>query len=59
MGIPKKKRIFLQYGRPRFDSWVGKTPWRKERLLTPGLWPGAFQGLYSPTGCKESRDGLN
>ena len=25
--------------RPGFDPWVGKTPWRRERLATPLLWP--------------------
>ena len=34
--------------------WVGKIPWRRERLPTPVLWPGEFQGLYSPCGLKES-----
>ena len=42
-----------QCGRSRFDPWVGKIPWRKERLLTPVFWPGEFHGLYSPCGCKE------
>ena len=35
-------------------TWVGKIPWRKERLPTPVFWPGEFHGLYSPRGCKES-----
>ena len=43
----------LQCGRPGFDPWVGKIPWRKERLPTPVFWPGEFQGLYSPWGRKE------
>ena len=29
------KRICLQCGRPGFDPWVGKVPWRRERLQTP------------------------
>ena len=29
------------------DPWVGKIPWRRERLLTPVFWPGEFHGLYS------------
>ena len=29
-------------------SWVGKIPWRRERLPTPVFWPGEFHGLYSP-----------
>ena len=34
--------------------WVGKIPWRRERLPTPVFWPGEFHGLYSPWGHKES-----
>ena len=29
------QRICLQCRRPQFDSWVGKIPWRRVRLLTP------------------------
>ena len=47
-------RIHLQCGRPGFDPWVWKIPWRRERLPTPVFWPGEFHGLYSPWGCKES-----
>jgi len=32
-------------GDPRFDPWVGKIPWRRERLPTPVFWPGEFYGL--------------
>ena len=46
-------RIHLQCGRPWFNPWVGKIPWRRERLLTPVFWPGEFLGLYSPWGHKE------
>ena len=35
-------------------SWVGKIPWRRERLRTAVFWPGEFHGPYSPWGCKES-----
>ena len=35
------------------DPWVGKIPWRRERLPTPVFWPGEFQRLYSPYGRKE------
>ena len=28
-------RIHLQCRRPQFNSWVGKIPWRRDRLLTP------------------------
>ena len=37
----------LQCGR----SWVGKIPWRREKLPTPVFWPGEFHGLQ---GRKES-----
>ena len=37
-----------------WETWVGKFPWRRERLPTPVFWPGEFHGLYSPKGCKES-----
>ena len=34
--------------RAGFDPWVGKIPWRRERLPTPVLWPGEFHGLDGP-----------
>ena len=42
-------RICLQCGRPGFDPWVGKIPWRRERLPTPIFWPREFHGLGSQT----------
>ena len=36
------------------ETWVGRIPWRRERLPTPVLWPGEFHGLYSPWGRKKS-----
>ena len=36
--------ICLQCGWPGFDPWVGKIPWRKERLPTPVFWPEEFYG---------------
>jgi len=33
-------------GRPGFDPWVGKIPWRREWLPTPISWPGELHGLY-------------
>ena len=36
-----------------FDPWVGKIPWRKERLSIPVFWPGEFHVLYSPWGYKD------
>ena len=46
-------RIRLQCRRPGFNPWVGKIPWRRERLPTPIFWPGKLHGLYSPWGPKE------
>ena len=54
MGFPGGSRIRLQYGRPGFTPWVGKIPWRRERLPTPVFWLGEFHRLYSPQGQKES-----
>ena len=44
--------------RTRFDSWVRKMPWRKERKPTPVFFPGQPHGQrslagYSPWGQKE------
>ena len=36
-----------------FDPWVGKIPWKRERLPIPVIWPREFHGLYSPWGRKE------
>ena len=39
-------KILLQCGRPGFDPWVGKIPWRRERLPTPVFWPGKFHIVH-------------
>ena len=51
--------VCLQCGRPGFDPWVGKIPWRRKWQSTPVLLPGKFHGQrslvgYSPWGRKES-----
>ena len=46
-------KIHLQCRRSGFDPWIGKIPWRRERLPTPVFWPGEFHGLYSLWGPKE------
>ena len=51
--------IRLQCKRPRFDPWVGKTPWRREWQHTPNFLPGKFLRQRSlegcgPWGCNES-----
>ena len=52
------QRICLQCGRPGFDLWAGKIPWRREWLPTPVFLPGEFHGQgtlvgYSSWGHKE------
>ena len=42
----------------KWETWVGKIPWRRERLHTPVFWPGESYGQrslagYSPWGRKE------
>ena len=37
-----------------WKTWVGKIPWRRERLPAAVFWPGELHGLYSPGGHKES-----
>ena len=51
LGLPlwlSWQRIHLQCRRHGFNPWVGKIPWRKERLPTPVFWPGEFHGVDSP-----------
>ena len=36
--------VCLQCGRPGLDPWVGKIPWRRERLPTPVFWLGETMG---------------
>ena len=38
-------------GRPRFDPWVRKSPWRREWLPTPVFLPGEFHRQRSLAGC--------
>ena len=48
LGLPlwlSWSRICQQCGRPGFNPWVGKIPWRRERLPTPVFWPGEFHWL--------------
>ena len=45
----------LAVRRPRFDPWVGKIPWRRERLPTPVFWPGESHRHYKVHGVAKSR----
>ena len=54
----RRLSVCLQCGRPRFDPWVGKIPWRRKWQSTPVLLPGKSHGKrslvgYSPWGRKE------
>ena len=51
--------VCLQCGRPGFDPWVRKIPWRRKWQSTPVLLPGKSHGQrslvgYSPWERKES-----
>ena len=55
---PRRKSICLQCGRPRFNFWVGKIPWRRQWQPIPVVLPGKSHGrrslvAYSPRGHKE------
>ena len=43
-------KILLQCRRPRFDSWVGKIPWRRKWQPTSVFLPGESRGQRSLTG---------
>jgi len=47
-------RFRLQCGRPGFDPWVGKIPWRRTRQPTPVLYPGELHGQRSLAGYMQS-----
>ena len=51
---PAMRETWVRVRRPGFNPWVGKIPWRRERLPTPVFWPGEFHGLCSP-GVAKSR----
>ena len=50
----RRSRIYLQCRSPRFNPWVRKIPWRRERQPSLVFWPGEFHELYGPWGHKES-----
>ena len=57
-GLRACNSVCLQCGRPGFDPWVGKIPWRRKWQPTPVLLPGKFHGPrslvgYSPWGHKQ------
>ena len=40
--------VCLHCGRPGFNPWVGKIPWRRKCQPTPVLLPGKFHGSQAP-----------
>ena len=44
--VAQPVKNLLQYRRPRFDSWVGKIPWQRDRPPTPVFFgfPGGSAG---------------
>ena len=51
------KHLPTMQGRPRFNPWIGKIPWRRWKP-TPVFLPGKSHGQrtlvgYSPWGCKD------
>src|SRR5574340_174132 len=58
-GVAQTVKHRLQCGRPGFDPWVGKIPWRRKWQPTPEFLPGESPwtkepGGCSPLGCRES-----
>ena len=56
-GFPRwlsRQRICLQCRRPGFDPWVGKIPWRREWLPTPGFLPGESPWIEGWLGLENS-----
>ena len=56
--VAQRWRMCLQFGRPEFNPWVGKIPWRRKWQSTQVFLPGKFHGPrnlagYSPWGRKE------
>ena len=41
-------RICLQCGRPAFNPWVGKVPWRRAWQPAPVFLPGEFPWKEEP-----------
>ena len=48
-------KICLQCRRPRFNPWIGKSPWRRELQPTPVFLPGEFPWTEEPEGFQRLR----
>ena len=53
------KEICLRCGRPWFDPWVRKIPWRRKWQSTPVFLPGEFHGQEEPGGLQSIRVAKN
>ena len=53
MGFPggSDGRVCRKCGKPGFDPWVGKIPWRRKRQPIPVFLPGKYHGQRSLVGC--------
>ena len=49
-GGSEVKASALQWGRPGFDAWVRKIPWRRKWQSNPVFLPEDFHGQRSPVG---------
>ena len=52
------RRPCLQCRRPRFDSWVGKIRWRRDRLPTPVVWGFPWGSAGKESACNLGDLGL-
>ena len=48
--VARAVKDLLQCWRPGFNPWVGKIPWRREWLPTPGFLPRKSHGQWSLAG---------
>ena len=53
LGSSDGKVSICNAGNLGLTPWLGRSPWRRERLPTSVFWPREFHGLYSPWGHKE------
>ena len=49
--VAQRLSVCRQCGRPEFDPWVGKFPWKRKWQPTPVFLPGESQGWSSLVGC--------
>ena len=52
--VAQMVKICLQCGRPRFDSWVGKIPWRRAWQPSPVFLLGEYPWTEEPGGLQST-----